>query len=131
MQIWECKSFDSSSSSNSATSEWVAVPFASSGNAYAEFLNVEVQAGGCGLQVLKIAPESPLRRLRPLGSFAMQGLVECGDRIVAIDGIAISSVMDLEKLVAAGRSCEITIFDHRTRLTVSWQIHVREMLEAA
>ncbi len=131
MQIWESKSFDASNSSRLATSEWVAIPFASSGNTYAEILNVEVQAGGRGLQVLKIAPESPLRRLRPVGGFAMQGLVECGDRIVAIDGVAISNVMDLEKLVAAGRSCEITIFDHRTRLTVSWQIHVRGMLEAA
>lgn len=131
MQIWESKSFDPSNSSSLATPEWAAIPFASSGNAYAEILNVEVQAGGRGLQVLKIAPESPLRRLRPLGGFAMQGLVECGDRIVAIDGVAISNVIDLEKLVAAGRSCEITIFDHRTRLTVSWQIHVRGMLEAA
>lgn len=131
MQIWESKSFDETNSSSLAKSEWVAVPFASGGNAYAEILNVEVQAGGRGLQVLKIAPESPLRRLRPLGSFAMQGLVECGDRIVAIDGVAISNVLDLGKLVASGRSCEITIFDHRTRLTVSWQIHVRGMLEAA
>ena len=131
MQIWDSKSIDSSSSTDLATTEWSPVPFASSGKPYTEILNVEVQAGGRGLQVLKIAPESPLRRLRPLGSFAMQGLVECGDRIVAIDGISISNVMDLERLVAAGRSCEITIFDHRTRLTVSWQIHVREMLEAA
>jgi hypothetical protein len=131
MQIWDSKVFDASDSSSLAMPKCVAIPFFSSGIGHVEILNVEVQAGGRGLQVLKIAPESPLRRLRPLGSFAMQGLVECGDRIVAIDGIAISNVMDLEKLVAAGRSCEITIFDHRTRLTVSWQIHVREMLEAA
>jgi predicted metalloprotease with PDZ domain len=131
MRIWESNSIDPFITTDLSTRDWMAFPIASTGNAYTEILNVEVQAGSCGLQVLKIAPESPLRRLRPLGSFAMQGLVECGDRIVAIDGIAISNVIDLEKLVSAGRSCEITIFDHRTRLTVSWQIHVREMLEAA
>ena len=61
----------------------------------------------------------------------MQGLVECGDRIVAINGIASRNVGDLERLIESGLGCEITIFDHRTRLTVSWQIHVRGMLEAA
>ena len=131
MQIWKSNSLESSDSMTSLTSGWVSIPFSSSGDSYAEILNVEVEAGGRGLQVLRIGTESPLRCLRPLGSFTMQGMVESGDRIVAIDGVAISNVLDLEKLVAAGRSCEITIFDHRTRLTVSWQIHVRGMLEAA
>ena len=131
MQIWESKSIATSDSMAMLTSEWVSVPFSSNGKAYAEILNIEVEAGGRGLRVLKIGMESPLRRLRPLGSFTMQGMVESGDTIVAIDGDAISKVADLEKLVASGRSCEVTIFDHRTRLTVSWQIHVREMLKAA
>jgi hypothetical protein len=130
MQIWESKSFGPTSFDGLGAPGWDDVPFAFGSNSYAEILNVEVEPRGRGLEVLRIGARSPLRRLRPLGTLTMQGLVESGDSIVAIDGVSISNVWDLEKLVATGRNCEITIFDHRTRLTVSWQIHVRGMLEA-
>ena len=132
MQIWDSKRFSVDSDlSTLSKDDWVVVSLASRSDTFAELLKVEVAAIGSGLQVLRIGKESPLRRLRPLGNLSMQGLVECGDRIVAINGIASRNVGDLERLLERGLGCEITIFDHRTRLTVSWQIHVRGMLEAA
>ncbi len=94
-------------------------------------LDVEVEPGLRGLQVLRIGETSPLCRLRPLGANAMQGLVESGDRIVAIDGILSHHLSDLTRIVSNRRYCEISIFDHRTRLTVTWRIQVSNMHAAA
>lgn len=91
---------------------------------FEEFLDVELEAGQCGLQVTRIGETSPLRKLRPLGTCSMQGIVESGDRIVAIAGILSHQLSDLSRIVSSCRFCEISIFDHRTRLTVTWKIHV-------
>ena len=98
----------------------------SEANRVTEILNVEVEAGMTGLRVLRIGKESPLCCLEALGAWGMQGLVESGDRIVAINGVFSREVTDLEHLMVNRRFCEITIFDHRTRLTVSWMMRVRE-----
>ena len=100
-------------------------------NRVAELLDVEVVPATNGLQVVRIGERSPLCRLKPLGSHTMHGLVERNDRIVAIDGVLLQCEKDLNNLIDNRPSCEITIFDHRTRLTVSWQVHVRELLESA
>lgn len=100
-------------------------------NLVAEILNVEVEAGVKGLRVLRVGKESPLCCLEALGSFGMQGLVESGDRIVAINGVFAHQVTDLERLMINRRFCEITIFDHRTRLTVSWMMPVRDLRSIA
>ena len=100
-------------------------------NLVAEVLNVEVEAGPKGLHVLRIGKESPLCCLEALGSFGMQGLVESGDRIVAINGVFSQQVTDLERLMVNHRYCEITIFDHRTRLTVSWMMRVKDFRRVA
>ena len=89
-----------------------------------EMLNVALEPGQNGLRVLSIGNESPFCRLNSLGSFEMQGLVESGDRIVAIDGEFTRKLTDLESLMTNRRFFEITIFDHRTRLTVSWRMQV-------
>ena len=98
---------------------------------FEHILDVDVEPGLSGLQVLRIGETSPLCRLRPLGAHAMRGLVESGDRIVAIDGILSHYLSDLSRIVSNPRFCEISIFDHRTRLTVTWRIHVSNMQEAA
>jgi len=98
----------------------------SESNRVTEILNVEVEAGMMGLRILRIGKESPLCCLEAFGPWGMQGLVESGDRIVAINGVISQKVTDLERLMVNRRFCEITIFDHRTRLTVSWMMRVRE-----
>jgi len=105
--------------------------FKSNASNTSDLLDVEVAPGKKGLQVLRIGEKSPFCRLKPLGYFKMRGLVEMGDCIIAIDGVLLQSPTDLTKLVHQRNSCEVTIFDHRTRLTVSWRIHFREMLESA
>ncbi len=128
MQIW--KRNDSSSISGPSLKPLKNRSAGSCRTQVRELLDVEVIPGKMGLQVLSIGEESPLCRLKPLGSFTMHGLVEQGDQIVAIDGVLLRSPADLISLLKQTQ-CEVTIFDHRTRLTVSWQIHVREMLEIA
>ena len=87
-----------------------------------DYLDVDVEPGQSGLQVMRIGETSPLYCLRPLGTYSMQGLVESGDRIVAIDGILTHQLSDLSRIASKGQFCEISIFDHRTRLTVTWRI---------
>ena len=122
--VFEPFSFSDRSAANTAAKS-------SETNSFAERLNVELEPGQNGLCVLRIEKESPFCRLNSLGSFGMQGLVESGDRIVAIDGKFTRKLTDLESLMANRRFFEITIFDHRTRLTVSWRMQVSDMLEAA
>lgn len=95
-----------------------------------DFLDVDVEPGKSGLQVMRIGETSPLCRLRPLGTYSMQGLVESGDRIVAIDGILTHQLSDLSRIASKSRFCEISIFDHRTRLTVTWRIQASNEHEA-
>ncbi len=97
----------------------------------AVFLDLDVLPAQKGLEVLRVGERSPFCRLKPLGSETMQGVVERNDRIIAINGLLLQSETDLESLVNQRQNCEVTIFDHRTRLTVSWQIQVREMQESA
>ncbi len=137
MQILESKRFDpeTGSADFKSSANWELGPSdanKSVENGIADLLDVEVEPGQSGLDVVSIGNESPLRRLWPLGYFgSMQGLVESGDRIVAIDGMLARNLKDLAKLVGGPRLCEIAIFDHRTRLTVSWQIQVRRALDVA
>ena len=118
--------FDSVSQGITAKTVGNASSTGSEANRVTEILNVEVEAGMTGLRVLRIGKESPLCCLEALGAWGMQGLVESGDRIVAINGVFSQKVTDLERLMVNRRFCEITIFDHRTRLTVSWMMRVRE-----
>jgi len=99
--------------------------------AFTELLDVELEPGQCGLSVLRIGKESPFCRLRPLGSYTMKGLLETGDRIVAIDGVLSHKITDLARIAANRRYCEIAIYDHRTRLTVSWQISLADSIQVA
>jgi len=137
MQIWASRYFDPAAGSDDFKSNatWT---FGSNDsekpieNGIAELLEVEVEPGQSGLHVVRVSKESPLCKLWPLSRCgSMLGLVESGDRIVAIDGILARNLTDLAKLVGSPRCCEITIFDHRTRLTVSWQFRVRSTLRVA
>ncbi len=124
MRIWENKNCDTFCASGGNSS----LPGI---DRISELLDLEVSPAQKGLEVLRIGEKSPFCRLKPLGCATMQGLVERNDRIIAINGLLLRSEKDLQSLVDQGKSCEVTIFDHRTRLTVSWQIQVREMLESA
>jgi hypothetical protein len=133
MQIWDNIQFESAAGAMELgfNENWNAISWQPERSTLSEFLKVEVELCHKGLQVLRIANESPLRRLRSLGSFTMHGLVESGDRIIAIDGVLASKVTDLDSIMSDRSSCEITIFDQRTRLTVSWQIQFEKALQAA
>ena len=133
MQIRKSSVFDifSSCDASDANAQWNAASKSSEEEFVAEMLKVDLESGQNGLHVLRIWKESPFCRLSSLGSFGMQGLVESGDRIVAIDGKFTRKLTDLESLMANRRFFEITIFDHRTRLTVSWRMQFSDMLEAA
>lgn len=100
-------------------------------NTLANLLQVEVRPDQSGLRVLRIGQGSPLNRLRPLGNFTMYGAVEPGDYLIAVGGVSANRVRDWLALIADLRICEITIYDQRTRLTVSWRLQLREMLETA
>jgi predicted metalloprotease with PDZ domain len=133
MQIRERKDrYSSSSEFDSNWNErWRCAPASSLEATLAELLDIEVEPGQQGLEVLRIGAESPLCRLRPVGHFTMQAVVERGDQIVAIDGVHSRDLSDLLSEAGGRQICEITIFDHRTRLTVSWQVHVHQALQAA
>ena len=132
MQILEIKKSDSLPTQYrfESNSSWMKSSRDSDLNTYGDFLHIEVNPEHKGLQVMRIGHQSPLRQLRPLGSYNMQGSVESGDRIVAIDGVLTSSTSELVRMISGRRSCEVTVYDHRTRLTVSWQLHFQEMLES-
>ena len=136
MQIRENKNFDSRDEwmNRDAFSDSIGLATISTDSDESEvenFLDVRVEAGQSGLHVLRVGEKSPLYRLRPLGSYTMRGLVETGDRIVAIDGVLSYHLSDLSRIVCNRRFCEVSIFDHRTRLTVTWKIQVHDLLEAA
>ena len=133
MQIWDSIQSESPMGALEPgfNENWDAISLQPDRSSFSEYLNVEVELCQKGLQILRIANESPLRRLRPLGSYSMHGLVESGDRIIAIDGVMASKVTDLDSIIGDRSSCEITIYDQRTRLTVSWQIQFNKTLQAA
>ena len=133
MQLGKSSVFEPFSSDDAlaANAQWNAASNGSDENSVAEKLNVELEPGQNGLHVLSIGNASPFCRLNSLGSFGMHGIVESGDRIVAIDGEFTRKLRDLERLMANRRFFEITIFDHRTRLTVSWRMQVWDMSEVA
>jgi len=110
---------------------WMETPWDSDLNTLADLLHVEVKHDHNGLRVLRVGQESQLNRLRPVGNLTMYGSVEPGDYIIAIGGVLANSVADLLSLIADLRICEVTIFDQRTRLTVSWRLQLQEMLEAS
>jgi hypothetical protein len=97
----------------------------------AEFLDVEIQFEAEGLRLLKIGANSPLRRLAPSGDAVFEGAMEMGDRIVAINGVLSRNFADVSTFSMGRPTWEITIYDHRTCLTVSWHLNVREVLQAA
>ncbi len=133
MQIWNSSVFDPFScfDASAANAQWNASSECVEEDLVGELLNVELEPGQKGLQVLRVGKESPFCRLNSLGSFGMRARVESGDRIVAIDGELTRKLTDLERLMANRRLFEITIFDHRTRLTVSWRMQVSPVFSLA
>ena len=99
-------------------------------NFRADPLDVEVIQANKGLRVMSVGEQSPFCRLRTKSYFKMQGLVERDDCIVAVDGVLLREANDLLKLVHQRKCCEVSIFDHRTRLTLSWQIQFDGMKTA-
>jgi len=98
------------------------------GNASKSF-HLVVEPGLNGLRIVQMGSSSPLRWLHPLGRHAIRGQVELGDRIVAIAGVPSRNLGDLDQLSVNGSSCEISIFDHRTRLTVSWLVQFHNSID--
>jgi len=96
-----------------------------------EQLWLEVRPRQDGLTVSRIGPASPLRKLVSLCSSSLRGAIEAGDRIVAIDGVRCQRIADVDRLLEDRDFWEICVFDHRTRLTVSWRLNVKEVLAAA
>ena len=109
----------------------VQTPWNSNLKTFENLLHVEVRHDKNGLRILRIGQGSPLNRLRPLGHFTMYGALEPGDYIIAIGGVLANSETDLPALIANLSICEITIYDQRTRLTVSWRLQLQEMLESS
>ena len=120
-----------SQESDYSCTSWLQTPSDSDMNTLGTLMQVEVRRDENGLRVLRIGQGSQLNRLRPLGNFTMYGSVEPGDYIIAIGGVRTNSVTDLIGLIADLRICEITIYDQRTRLTVSWRLELQELLEAS
>ncbi|MEQ1827216.1 MAG: hypothetical protein ABL921_14770 [Pirellula sp.] len=87
----------------------------------AERLGVEVLAESEGLRLMKIGVDSPLRNLATSGDSILQGTMEIGDRIVAINGVFSFRDSDLQALMEY-ECCEITVLDYRTSQTVSWLV---------
>jgi hypothetical protein len=85
------------------------------------WLDVEVSPESQGLRLVKIGDQSPFRRLATLDDSMLQASLEIGDRIVAINGVFACMASDLEALGELECS-EVTVFDYRTRQTVSWLI---------
>lgn len=132
MQILEIKKSDSIPAGYRFESDtWMDSSRGSDLNSFGDFLHIEVAPEHKGLQVIRIGRLSPFRQLRPLGSFTMHGSVESGDRIVAINGVLINNTSELVRTISDRRTCEVTIYDHRTRLTVSWQLYFQEVLESS
>ena len=131
MQIWKSNGFDpfSTFDASAANARWNMTFIGSAEEAITEMLNAELEPGQNGLHVIRIGNTSPFCRLNSLECFGIQGLVESGDRIVAIDGEFTRKLTDLERLMTSRRFFQITIFDHRTRLTVSWRMQVSHMSE--
>jgi len=134
MQIRESQRLVPASSSlefDSNSTSWMKFPRDSDLNTLVNLLHVEVRRDQNGLRVLRIGQGSQLNRLRPLGNFTMYGSVEPGDYIIAIGGVLANSVTNLLGLIADLHICEVTIYDQRTRLTVSWRLELHELLEAS
>ena len=134
MQIRESKQTGTASSPLEFERErtsWMESPWNSDLNTLASLLHVEIRHDQKGLRVLRIGKGSQLNRLRPLGNFTMYGAVEPGDYIIAIGGVLANGVTNLLELIADLRICEVTIYDQRTRLTVSWRLELHELLEAS
>ena len=93
-----------------------------------DVLDVEVFADKYGLRLVKIGANSPFLRLATPGDALLQGTMEIGDRIVAINGLLARHPDDLEALRINHRMFEICIFDHRTHQTVSWELNAIDEL---
>lgn len=94
---------------------------------YAQLLDVDVCEESHGLRLTRIGIDSPLKRLSSSNDFAFYASMEIGDRLVAINGVNLSNVADLKVPIDDETSCEITVFDFRTRLTVSWMLAGRQI----
>lgn len=88
------------------------------------FLDVEVENGNDGLRLIRIGANSPLKQLKATGNVGLHGIMEMGDRIVAINGILTNNIPDVGVLSRGRSSWEIAVFDHRTRRTVSWTLPI-------
>lgn len=91
------------------------------------WLDVEVSPDEQGLRLITIGSNSPLRRLAPPGDLLLVGTLEIGDQIVAINGIRSGKLSDLDVLKSDSHEHEITIFDYRTRQTVSWKLNPNDV----
>lgn len=94
------------------------------------FLDAELASEHGGLRLLRVGPLSPLRELVAVGDELMRATVENGDRIVAINGM--EPLHQANAISLAKGICDwvVTVFDHRTRCTVSWRVRVQEGIHA-
>lgn len=83
--------------------------------------DIDVAADHLGLRLVRIGTKSPLRGLAN-HEHLLVGVVEVGDLIVAINGQAVREIQDLHTHLAEATRREITIFDHRTRRKVVWNL---------
>jgi predicted metalloprotease with PDZ domain len=88
-----------------------------------DWLQAETERGELGLRLTKVGKNSPLRQLE-LQDFVFCGTAEIGDMIVAINGVAVTETSELKHFQRNDGSCELSIFDFRTRQTVTWQMRL-------
>lgn len=102
--------------------------FANQSNTRFSF-DVDVQADEFGLRLVRVGNNSPLRRLSTIERL-LRGEVEVGDSIVAVNGVSAKNLGDLSAFNTSANWCEVSIFDYRTRQTVSWRIQLGEVPNA-
>jgi hypothetical protein len=95
-----------------------------------EFLDAELESEQGGLRLLRVGPSSPLREMVAVGDEILQASVENGDRIVAINGVVPLEHSNAISIASGISDWVVTVFDHRTRCTVSWRIRVRDRIRA-
>jgi hypothetical protein len=88
-------------------------------------LDAVLEEDELGLRLLSLGDSSPLRNLDTLEQLFC-GMMEIGDRIVAINGVSTKAVDDLKTIRFDKPSCEVSIFDYRTRRIVSWSMSLAD-----
>ena len=83
--------------------------------------DLEAESDSPGFRITRVGKDSPLRQLQ-LRDFVFSGRAESGDRIVAIDGVRVCNRSQIYGMTMRSDPYELSIFDFRTRQTVSWQM---------